>query len=87
MSDKVQPKCIYNRTLDERKKSCKYCSAACSVRIEEEPASKDLEEEVSNWRHNHFHGRRDKDASGEYLERESQLDLARHFAEWGKKHK
>ena len=52
--------------------------------LPEESASEDLEEEVNNWRHNHFHGRRDKDASGEYLERESQLDLARHFAEWQK---
>lgn len=38
-------KCIYNRTLDERKKFCKYCSAACDVRIEEESASEVLEEE------------------------------------------
>ena len=27
----------------------------------------DVEKEVNNWRHQHFHGRRDKDASGEYL--------------------
>lgn len=39
-----EPKCIYNRTLEERKKFCKYCSAACDVRIEEEPANEDLEE-------------------------------------------
>lgn len=50
----------------------------------EESEIEDLEEELNNWRHNHFHGRRDKDASGEYLERKSQLDLARHFAEWQK---
>ena len=43
----------------------------------------DLEKECDNWRHNHFHGRRDKAASGEYLERNSQLDLARHFFELG----
>ena len=48
------------------------------------PVSGDLDEELNKWRHNHFHGRRDKDASGEYLERKSQLDLARHFAEWQK---
>lgn len=41
-----EPKCIYNRTLDERKKFCKYCSAACDVRIEEEPVSEDLDEEI-----------------------------------------
>ena len=45
----------------------------------------DLETELNKWRHNHFHGRRDKDASGEYLERISQLELAKHFFELGLK--
>ena len=45
----------------------------------------DLEKELESWRHNHFHGRRDKDASGEYLKRGSQLDLAKHFFELGLK--
>ena len=45
----------------------------------------DLEKEVNNWRHKHFHGRRDKEADGEYLERVSQLDLAKHFFELGLK--
>ena len=45
----------------------------------------DLEKEVNNWRHEHFHGRRDKEADGEYLERVSQLDLAKHFFELGLK--
>lgn len=45
----------------------------------------DLEKECDNWRHNHFHGRRDKEASGEYLERVSQLELAKHFYELGLK--
>ena len=45
----------------------------------------DLEVELNNWRHNHFHGRRDKDANGEYLERISQLELAKHFYELGLK--
>lgn len=44
----------------------------------------DLEKELESWRHNHFHGRRDKDASGEYLKRYSQLDLAKHFFELGR---
>lgn len=52
--------------------------------LQEEPVSEDLEEELNKWRHSHFHGRRDVDASGEYLERVSQLDLARHFANWQK---
>ena len=45
----------------------------------------DLEKELVSWRHNHFHGRRDKEASGEYLERVSQLNLAKHFFELGLK--
>lgn len=44
-----------------------------------------LEKELESWRHNHFHGRRDKEASGEYLERTSQLNLAKHFFELGLK--
>ena len=43
----------------------------------------DLEKEVDTWRHNHFHGRRDKNAAGEYLEMGSQLELAKHFFEHG----
>lgn len=50
----------------------------------EKLVSEDLEQELNNWRHKHFHGRRDKDANGEYLERTSQLDLAQHFAKWQK---
>lgn len=45
-----------------------------------------LEEELDKWRHNHFHGKRDENYSGEYLERTSQLDLACHFAQWGAEH-
>lgn len=43
----------------------------------------DLEKELDTWRHNHFHGRRDKDANGEYLERSSQLDIAEYFFNLG----
>ncbi len=42
-----------------------------------------LEKELDKWRYDHFKGKRDGDYSGEYLERESQLDLARHFVEFG----
>lgn len=42
-----------------------------------------LEEELNQWRHKHFRGKRDGDYNGEYLERESQLDIARHFYELG----
>ena len=47
----------------------------------------DLEKELEHWRHEHFSGKRDGDYNGEYLERESQLDIARHFYELGKNSK
>jgi hypothetical protein len=31
----VSDECIYNRTLEERQRSCKFCSAACQARIKE----------------------------------------------------
>lgn len=37
----------------------------------------DFDTELAKWRHNHFEGERDGDYSGEYLTRESQLDLIR----------
>ena len=44
----------------------------------------DLEKELYNWRHQHFHGKRDdKGANGEYLTRVSQLEIAKHFYELG----
>lgn len=45
----------------------------------------DLEEEMKSWRHNHFNGKRDKEAVDEYLERVSQLNLAKHFFKLGLK--
>lgn len=44
-----------------------------------------LERELESWRHNHFHGRRDNEANGDYLKRNSQLCLAKHFFELGLK--
>lgn len=35
--------CIYNRTLEERVKCCKYCSAACEGRVKQ-PVSEELQE-------------------------------------------
>ncbi|MBR6141211.1 MAG: hypothetical protein IKQ37_05565 [Bacteroidaceae bacterium] len=29
-----EPGCIYNRTLEERQRCCRYCSAACQARTE-----------------------------------------------------
>jgi len=44
-----------------------------------------LEQEYLRWFTNHFNGKRDISMSGEYLERGTQLELARYFAEYGKK--
>jgi len=54
--------------------------------LESEKPIEGLEEELDKWRHEHFHGKRDDHFSGEYLERTSQLELARHFAQWGAEH-
>ena len=43
-----------------------------------------LEQEYAEWFNTHFHGKRDISLSGEYLTRKTQLELARHFAEWQK---
>ena len=53
--------------------------------LQQEQPEVDLEKELDNWRHEHFKGKRDGDYSGEYLERESQLDLARHVYQPGLK--
>ena len=46
--------------------------------------SKFIEQEMKAWHNKHFHSKRDWDkTSGEYLERSSQLDIARHFFELG----
>ena len=53
--------------------------------LKQEQPEVDLEKELEKWRHDHFKGERDGDYYGEYLERESQLDLARHFYEQAEK--
>lgn len=66
--------------------ACGWVAIAAAKRHLEnslETKNEGLEEELAKWRHSHFHGRRDADATGEYLERASQLDLARHFFELG----
>lgn len=51
--------------------------------LPEEPVSEDLEEEMIRWHKEHFGNKRDwEKTSGDYLTRKSQLDIARHFAEW-----
>lgn len=83
-----ESKCIYNRTLDERKKFCKYCSAACDVRIEEELVNEDLEEEIDNYIKDNFFG---SGSIGFFSNRTKQelnsidvANIAHHFAEWQK---
>lgn len=45
--------------------------------------SVELEKEMIAWHKKHFNGKRKwEETSGEYLTRESQLDIARHFAKW-----
>ena len=41
-----QPECIYGRTPEEREKCCKFCSAICEARIEQEQPEVDLEKEI-----------------------------------------
>lgn len=73
-----KPKCIYNRTLDERKKFCKYCSAFCTVRIKEEPASEDLEKEIIKvWK--------DSEDNGNLSELGKLRVIAHHFTKWQRK--
>lgn len=66
----VSDECIYNRTLEEKQRSCKFCSAACQVRIKE-PVSEGLEEEI---------GRYFKENGNKW----AYIDVARHFANWQK---
>ena len=35
MQDSSKSPCMYNRTLEERKRGCRFCSAACKGRIKE----------------------------------------------------
>lgn len=58
-------------------------SVARLIHAKQQQSDVDLEKELDRWRHKHFKGKRDGDYDGEYLERESQLDLARHFIEFG----
>lgn len=55
--------------------------------LQEQPACEELEEEIKSWHKRHFKSRNSwEDYSGHYLDKNSQLDLARHFAQWGAEH-
>lgn len=41
--DYLQQECIYGRTPKEREKYCKFCSAVCNARVEQEQPEVDLE--------------------------------------------
>ena len=60
-----------------------YVDELLSITTHFEVKEVDLKAELNTWRHNHFHGGRDFEASGEYLERITQLELAKHFLELG----
>ena len=61
----------------------KWCYISDILQYTSEAKEVDLKAELNTWRHNHFHGGRDFEASGEYLERITQLELAKHFFEIG----
>ena len=89
----VFPKYLYAKTRDNKTLDVSYAPQSIDaieyIRndfVEQEQPKVDLEKELDNWRHNHFHGGRDLiGLAGEYLERGSQLDIARHFYELGLK--
>ena len=85
----VNSSCIYGRSLEERKQSCKYCSAACAARIQDNSVVKEnlttetetdchgleaYDTEVWNWLKEH----------GTEETKQIIMMTARHFAEWGK---
>lgn len=42
-----------------------------------------IQEELAKWRHKHFNGRRDRNYNGDWLMRESQLEMAEYFYQLG----
>ena len=85
-TEKVEKRLAWQRQVHfyEGKVSAYKSVLAFLDTLSQEKPSEDLKEELDRWRHHHFAGERDGLYSGEYLLRDSQLDIARHFAEWQK---
>ena len=88
----VNSYCIYGRSLEERKQSCKYCSAACAARIQDNSVVK---ENLTTETETDCHGLEEEidrlwEGFAEEMEGPHNLfdvyrRCARHFAEWQKK--
>ena len=81
----LQANCGDNETLKEA--TVWFMSRLKQLPIQQSKpkVSEDLEEEIKAWHKKHFKGRNAwEDYSGHYLDKDSQLDLARHFAQWQK---
>ncbi len=83
------PNFLYARTVDNKTIDVSYAPQSIDAveYIKNDPTEQpevDFEEILDKWRHDHFNGKRDGHYSGEYLERKSQMDLARYCFELGK---
>lgn len=73
-----QPGCVYGRTLEERKKYCKFCSAVCKARIDLKQSEVDLEKE-----YNEQWGGYTYDGLSATIDRGEFEQIARYFYELG----
>lgn len=66
-----QPECIYGRSLEEREKYCRICSAVCKARVQQEQQEVDLEKEIIRYQR-------------EDMDRDTTVgDVAHHFYKLG----
>jgi len=78
MDEQEQPECIYGRTLEEREKSCGFCSALCDARIEQEQLKVNLENEIEECWQNWVSPPRNEYA---VFNKEEFINIVRHFFE------
>ena len=74
--------CLYNRTLEERIETCKYCSAACEGRVKDvvsDDLDMDLEKEIDRYWNSLPIGVVYRPHWGPFQQ------IARHFVEWQEK--